>query len=227
MDEAFRQGPRRRDVPEATLRETRADAHTRTAVSGIVLAGGRSRRMGCDKGRLQVRGSPMLAIALDLAASIADELILSCRPGDLPEQDLWLGRSVRVVCDQREGGPLAGLEAALAAAGHELAIVLPIDMPELTTGMLSTLVYAGLAHPDAQAAVFVTERGLTPMPALFRRSILPVLSEQLDAGALRVGDLLARLDRVAVALDPITSPERAFLNVNTAADLARAEERGS
>ncbi len=177
--------------------------------------------MGSDKRGLIVNGKPMLSIALDLAASIADEVIIGCRADDPPDPGLYGGRSVRLAFDLREGGPLAGLEGALTAASHDLALVLPIDMPELTAVMLSALVIEGQAHPNAQATVFATRRGVSPFPALYRRSILPALSSQLDAGALRVGDLLARLGLAVVPCDPIASPEQAFLNVNTLADLDR------
>ncbi len=183
--------------------------------------------MGQDKRCLIVNGVPMLSVALGLAASVADDLIISCRRDDVPAPELYAGQSVRLVFDRREGGPLAGLEAALPAVRHDLTVVLPIDMPGLTRATLSALVTAALAQPDAQAAVFADQKGWTPFPCLYRRSVLPILSAQLDAGALRVGDLLARLDLALVAPDPITSPEKAFLNVNTAADLARSEGDGS
>lgn len=179
--------------------------------------------MGRDKRRVALRGRPMLAIALDLVAGVADDLIVSCRRDDPPEPALLKGRSVRVVFDARDGGPLAGVETALAAAKHDLAVVVPVDMPGLTPALLTALVDAALSKPGAQAAVFVTSSGPAAFPGVYRRSILPLVVEQLDAGAFRVHDMLRRLDLVAV-----TPPsgaelgESAFLNVNTEADLDRA-----
>jgi molybdenum cofactor guanylyltransferase len=194
------------------------------AISGIVLAGGDSRRMGHDKRAAALGDRPLLQIAVDLVASVSDDVVVSCRRGNRPDMVILTGRSVELAFDERDGGPLAGMEAALAAARHELVVVVPVDMPGLTAPMLITLVEAAQGRPTAQGAVFVVESALLPFPGAYRRSILPIVSAQLDASALRVHDLLGRLDLVRVP--PLLGMDvgRSFLNVNVPADLARAND---
>jgi molybdopterin-guanine dinucleotide biosynthesis protein A len=166
----------------------------------------------------------MLVLALELVAGVADDLIVSCRRDDPPETALLEGRSVRIVFDERGGGPLAGVETALAAAKHDLAVVVPVDMPGLTPMLLTALVEAALSQPEAQGAVFVTSSGPAAFPGAYRRSILPQVVKQLDAGAFRVHEMLRGLDLVSVS--PPSGAEvgeSAFLNVNTQADLDRAK----
>jgi molybdenum cofactor guanylyltransferase len=195
-----------------------------TAISAIVLAGGESRRMGSDKRSATVNGRPLIALAIDLAAAVSDDVIVSCRQGFAPELDEDRRDSVRLVFDRREGGPLAGLEASLEAARHDLAVVVPVDMPGLTVAELQTLIEAIDARPDALGAVFEFGSGLDPFPGVYRRSILPNVTARVDAGELRVRALLAALELVGVPAGANARDRRAFLNVNTPADLARAEE---
>lgn len=192
-------------------------------VSAIVLAGGESRRMGTDKRSVTVNGRPLIALAIDLAAAMSDDVIVSCRQGFDPELDADQGRSVRLVFDRREGGPLAGLETSLEAARHDLAVVVPVDMPGLTVAELSALVEAVQARPDAPGAVFAFDSVLDPFPGVYRRSILSTVAARLDEGELRVRGLLAALEVVGVPAGVNARDGRAFLNVNTQADLARAE----
>jgi molybdenum cofactor guanylyltransferase len=189
------------------------------SVSGIILAGGRSRRMGRDKRATTLGGRPLLQIAFDLVAAVSDEVLLSCRGDDPPAADLLAGRSVSLAFDVRGAGPLAGLEAALMAARHELAIVVPVDMPALDVSLLSALLDAARAQPKTHGAVFVLESTLVPFPGAYRRSILPIVSAQLDAGALRVSDTLKRLDLIGLPSPVDTEARRLFMNVNTPAEL--------
>ncbi len=189
------------------------------SVSGIVLAGGASRRMGRDKRGLVVGGKALLTTAVDLVASVSDETIVSCRRTSRPDPRLYRGRTVRLVFDEREAGPLGGVEASLRAASHDMAVVIPVDMPGLTTAMLATLIVAALERPAGAGAVFVDELGASPFPAVYRRSVLPQLSAQLDAGDLRVRTLIGNLDLAIVGPSPAMSSRYALLNVNSPSDL--------
>jgi molybdopterin-guanine dinucleotide biosynthesis protein A len=165
----------------------------------------------------------MLALAIDLLAGVADDLIVSCRRDDPPEPALLEGHLVRIVFDDRGGGPLAGIETGLAAAKHDLAVVVPVDMPGLTPILLAALVEAALAQPEAHGAVFATSSGPAAFPGAYRRSILPEVVKQLDAGAFRVHEMLRGLNLVSVpAPSDAEVGESTFLNVNTQTDLDTA-----
>ncbi len=189
-------------------------------LSGIVLAGGRSRRMGREKAELVVAGKPLLTAAIDVLAEVADEIFVSCRRDAQPDARLYQGRGVRLVFDERAEGPLAGLEAGLSAATYPAALVIPVDMPRLTVGLLARLVAGAQAEPDAQAVVYVVDGQALPLPALYRRTALPALSSQLDLGDLRFRDLLGKLEVVCIAPDRVDLALDAFSNVNAPGDLA-------
>lgn len=198
----------------------RAAARQRVAgLSGAVLLGGASSRMGRDKAALAVggvAGATRIALALD---ALCDEVLLV---GGTPPADA----KGRAVADPE--GPrcaLRGLVAALEAARGERVLVVATDLPLLTDAFLRGL--ATVAGADADAVVPRPVPKAQPLCAVYRR--LPVLArarEQLAAGQLALHGLLDTLrvswiegERLR-ALDPSGT---ALLNVNTPEDLVRAE----
>ena len=168
-------------------------------VSVAVLAGGRSRRFGSDKRLLPIEGTTLLGRTLALAASLSDDVVLVVAD-DADAQHLapvlaaHAGR-VRVVTDTRsDTGPLAGLEAALGAAGNEVVLVLAGDHPRLGADLLTLLIATARAHPQARAVTLAGPLGPEPMLTVHRRASLVEVSAALDAGSRRMLDLLERLE---------------------------------
>lgn len=186
-------------------------------VSALVLAGGESRRMGTDKRGVVVAGRPMLRSALELAASVADDVVVCCRREDPPDPAL-LGRcGARVTYDLRPGGPLAGIEAGLGVVRHESVLVLAVDMPHLTPEFLCRLVEAVRAHPQANGAMFDIPPAPPGFPLLLRRRARPIVADGLDRGDRRIAHLIRRLELLPIG---VGSAERAaFGNVNSPGDL--------
>jgi molybdopterin-guanine dinucleotide biosynthesis protein A len=196
----------------------RAAARQRVAgLSGAVLLGGASSRMGRDKAALAVAGvagATRIALALD---ALCDEVLLV---GGTPPADAK-GRAVADPAGPRCA--LRGLVAALEAARGERVLVVATDLPLLTDVFLRGLATAA----GADAVVPRPASKAQPLCAVYRR--LPVLArarEQLAAGELALHGLLDTLRVTWIegerlrALDPAGT---ALLNVNTPEDLVRAE----
>jgi FdhD protein len=176
----------------------------RQRVSGAVLAGGRSRRMGSDKRELPVGGVPLLARAVAAMQAVADDVqvvvgggddrrALAALVADLP------GPPPRWQPDLRpDQGPLAGIEAALATAAHDLVLVLAGDHPRAIPTVLRALVDLLRAHPGAAVAALGDARGPQPLVAAYRRAALPTVRSLLDAGERRATRLLDHLDAVVL-----------------------------
>jgi molybdenum cofactor guanylyltransferase len=174
--------------------------------------------MGSDKRLLLVDGEPMLRRVVRAVADSSDEVIVAVsRAHPLPD-GLLDGLSVRVIDDLRtDAGPLAGLEAGLSAARHELVVVVAADMPWIDGDLVRRLV-AELSEGDADVAVVATERGPEPLLAAWRRDVaLRAATSLLDSGERRVRVLLDAL-RSGMVADP---GGRSVWNVNEPADLAR------
>ena len=192
--------------------------------TGVVLAGGRSRRMSADKAALLIEGEPLLRRVVGRLRPALPAVLVVGPPELAP-----LVPGVRVVPDTRPGmGPLAGLEAALAAIETPRAFVVACDMPFVAPALIRAMAdYAAANAPDADAVVLRSGEDVEPLHSVYSTACLPVVTELLDFGTRSLHDLLARL-RVAefptaeaTRLDP--SGLSAF-NANTPSEWERALE---
>ena len=186
-------------------------------VSGAVLVGGASSRMGRDKARLTLDGVANATRLARLVAGLFEEVLLV--GGDPPPEAP--GR--RVADPEGPVCALRGLVAALEAARGPQVLVVATDLPLLTPDLLLALV----AWPEADVVVPRTGQGLHPLCALYRRSAaLPAARECLAAGRLRLQEIFEVLDVSSFGPDEVARIDpagTALLNVNTPEDGARAE----
>jgi FdhD protein len=186
--------------------------------TGLVLAGGASRRFGSDKRRATLDGVPLLRRAVDAVAAVADEVLVAVAPDRPVPDDVRLPPGVRVVVDEPgHEGPLAGLAAGLAAARHEVVVVLGGDHGWADTATLAGLrdaLAGGAGAP--QAAVLEVGGRTQPLAAAYRRDVLATVRARLAAGDPRAVALLDHLD--VTALDT-PGADRTARDVDVPADL--------
>ncbi len=205
----------------------------RELVTGVVLCGGESLRMGRDKALLEVDGQSLLARALAVLEPLAGESLLAC--GERPRYR-ELGR--RLVLDSlprvrgRGAGPLAGLAAGLAAAEGEWVLALACDLARVDSATLATLLRA-TAAADADVGLFEGERGVEPLCGVYRASCREPVRAALARGERKMTSFWEGDARLRVVRLPARDPgggrdERRFVNLNTPRDLAilRQDEAG-
>jgi molybdenum cofactor guanylyltransferase len=182
---------------------------------GAVLAGGLSRRMGAPKALVELAGRPLIAYPVAAVADASLEPVVVAKP-DSPLPEL----ACRVV---REPGepvhPLVGIVSALDSSGRAV-IAVACDMPLVPPALIEWL--AGL---DTRAAVPEVGGRLQPLLARYEPAVADALRDALERGAPAHEAVLALEPRV-VAEDELArfgDPELISLNVNTPADLERAE----
>lgn len=183
---------------------------TPAEVTGLILAGGRSRRFGRDKALAEVEGVPMIVRAHAALDPLCQTVLVATgeRPRAYPV-------AARVVTDAvPDAGPLAGLSAGLAAAEAPWLLALACDLPFVTAAALRPLLDAAADGVDAAVAVDAAGRR-HPTCALYRvASVRGVADEQLAQRALALRALLDRLRVREVALGAV-----ALRNVNAPTDL--------
>ena len=202
---------------------------TMRGAGGIVLAGGRSSRMGAPKAALEWHGSTLLRRVAGLVGRVAAPVVVVRAPGQpLPE----LPPGILVVQDAREGrGPLQGILAGLEALDGraDVAYLAAVDAPMLHPAFVAR-VLSGLAGA-AEAAVPRAGGRRHPLAAAYRLSILPrvrelLAGERLSAVGLLDGLRVAWLDEDTLLADPrvaAADPGLASLgNLNDPDDYARA-----
>jgi len=199
-------------------------------VTGIVLAGGRSERMGRDKAWVDLAGRPLVRWVLDALLQTTDlQMIVAREVGRLESL------AVPVVIDRFEvRGPLTGIHAGLKAAETDLCVVVACDLPLVRPELLKMLAeYIGLSHavvpyvgearlPTPFPSEPLRDAGLQPLLAGYRRACLDPLEELLRKGPFPSPALVSMLEARILKPDEwrrVDPDGRSFVNVNTPEDV--------
>lgn len=142
-------------------------------LKGLVLAGGKSRRMGRDKALLDFHGKPQAEVAAEMLAPFVEEVFLSCRP-DQYAPELFPG--ITRLHDLEDGlGPLGGILAAFARHPDAAWLVVACDLPLLTPAVLDQLVRA--RAPERAFTAFTSAYDGLPEPlcTVYEPASLPII----------------------------------------------------
>lgn len=192
------------------------------AVTGVVLAGGRGRRMsadgqGVDKALQMLAGHALIEHVIERLAPQVDAILINANRS--PEHYARFGHPV--VGDVFDGfaGPLAGLHAGLLAARTPWVVTVPCDSPCLPLDLVARLLDAAV-RSEAPVAVVRTDDHAQPVFALVHRSLRVNLEHYLAGGDRKIDLWYAPLGVVEVPF----ADAKAFRNLNTPEELAQCEQ---
>lgn len=192
-------------------------------VTGVMLAGGKSRRMGRDKRLLELEGATLFARALSVLDDLFPEVLIAVADA-LPE-GVEVGH--RVVTDLIPAcAALGGVYTGLSLATHPRVFVAACDMP-----LLSATVIRAMVERDPRADVVMAQlaHGLQPMHAVYSKRCLPRFEAMAREGNLKIQDV-AQQEGLLIRIVPeeelraMDSHVLSFLNINTPADLELARK---
>jgi molybdopterin-guanine dinucleotide biosynthesis protein A len=185
-----------------------------TGVTGVILAGGKSSRMGSNKALLPYRGGRIIESIYHQLSELFEEVLLVT---NTPELYPFLG--CHMVSDLYPGmGALAGLHAGLAHSRTPNIFAVACDMPYLNDTLIRTLV--GHRY-QAEVVIPEGEKGLEPLHAVYSRSCLPAMEIALRTEQRRI---VSFFEMAQVRLEPrgkiaALDPDYAsFRNINTPED---------
>jgi molybdenum cofactor guanylyltransferase len=191
---------------------------TQTKVTGVILAGGLSRRMNNqDKGLIRFKGQPMVSYAIAAMSPVAGQTIINANR-NIPEYQVF---GLPVVSDQTDSfdGPLAGVLTAMIFAETGVLLVMPCDSPLVKVNHLQKLL-ATRAENDADIAVAFDGERLHPVFLAIKATLKPSLQEYLLSGQRKMDTWLEH--QKMVKADFSTEPE-IFTNINSMAELSDLE----
>jgi len=195
-------------------------------VTGIVLTGGRSSRMGHDKASLVLGGSTLLDRTVAALNAVADDIVIVCAPG----QSLPLVRSsgsLTVLSHPVEGlGPLAGIAAGLAAASAEVAVVVGVDHPFLRPPLLRLLL--DRIREGARWALPTLDGRPQPTCSAVAREAWEDIRAHLDAGErspVAVAQALGAVEVPEAEWRPADPEGLSFVDVDTPEEFEAARRR--
>src|SRR6476646_8037030 len=194
-----------------------------TQVSGFVLAGGKSTRMGQDKAAVTLNGRTLLEHALAALRGVCREVSI------LGRHDLY-GSLAPVYEDIFPGcGPLGGIYVALSNSQTQFNLIIAVDTPFLVPEFLSYLAERAIAS----AAVVTTPEindYTQPLCTVYSLDFLPIAEHALRLGNYKITPLFAKTKTQVIkesALKRFAFATDMFENLNTPEDLERARRRSS
>jgi molybdenum cofactor guanylyltransferase len=188
-------------------------------VTGIVLAGGKSSRMGVNKAFIEFGGKRLIEATVECLKSLFPEVLIIAND---PPLYTYLG--VKVTSDLiPDSGSLGGIYTGLSAASYPACFFVACDMPFLNAELIKFLV----REAEGWDAVVPRVRGeLQPLHAVYAKSCLPLMKESIDASVLKIAWFFPKakvkiIEEPAIrAVDPYLF---GFMNVNTPLELEQAE----
>ena len=175
--------------------------------AGFVLVGGKSARMGQDKALLPWHSRHLVEKIAATVAAVAGTVMLVGRP------ERYVNLTIPCLADRRpELGPLAGIEAALETNQGEWNLIVGCDMPDVNENVLRDL----LDKANGIQALCVAAQDITgqihPLCAIYHGRCLPVIRKSLDAGRLKLMNVLQDLGAEYIPV------QRRLVNINTPED---------
>ena len=193
-------------------------------ISGIILAGGRSSRLGKDKVFEVIGKETLIERAVRQLAELdeLDELIVVTSERVAPLLDAFRLRA-RIAKDVHIGqGPMGGLHAGLLAAGNDYSLVVACDLPFLNHDLLRYMI--GLRRGYDMVVPRVSGM-IEPLHAVYSKSCLPAIERRLNEGRSMVYSLLEGVRVRFVEQEEVEKfdPKRlSFFNINSTADIEKA-----
>jgi len=176
---------------------------------GVILAGGKSKRMGVDKSTMAFREKEMIAYSIDALKKYTDTIYIS---SNNEEHQQW---GYPVLEDAIKNiGPLSGIYSALIKTQSSI-IVLPCDSPFVESKFIQFLIQ----EMDSANEVFVPSvtGKLEPLFAIYKPSIIPIIKQQIEKKDYKVSQLFSQCKTKVIPIDSVFSAQN-FVNINSPKD---------
>jgi|TARA_R110002110_G_scaffold132188_9_gene313578 molybdopterin-guanine dinucleotide biosynthesis protein A len=183
-----------------------------TTVTGIILAGGKSSRMGEDKGFLKLNGKTFMAYIIAALKPIVCDIIIVSNNSDY---DVF--KLKRVADTMEDSGPLAGLYAGLLHSETEKNIVLSCDVPLINTSVLKKLIEGFTS--EVEVIQFESQGKKMPLVAMYKRHCMYPILELLQTGERRLQFATDQLKIKTIQLNQAS--EKTVRNINTVRELKK------
>ncbi|WP_024768113.1 molybdenum cofactor guanylyltransferase [Aquimarina macrocephali] len=179
-------------------------------ITGIILAGGKSSRMGREKGLILLDGKPFIQHGIDALQPLVDTIIIVSSNSDYDVFEVDRVEDIIV-----ESGPLAGLHSGLMHSKTEHNLVISCDVPLITTEFLKKLLY--YKKEDYDIVQFEAEGKSIPLIALYKKRCADQCQELLANGERRLRKLVSTVKTKTIT---VLDKERVLVtNMNTVEDL--------
>ncbi len=189
----------------------------RTPFSTSILAGGKSSRLGMDKGLVSLNGKPIIGHIIEEIRKLTDDISIISSNKEYDQfnckryEDLYT-----------EKGPAAGISAALLSAKHELVFITSCDMPFVKAASILSLIEQS---ENAEITLFKHNEFIEPMLAIYRKACFEKWDALLQQGNQKLSDFFNQFDTNFVdAQEVLKENPLLFFNINTPQELTQAAQ---
>lgn len=181
-------------------------------LTGIVLAGGKSSRMGQDKGLMSFQGKLLIDYPIEIMKLFTSQILISSN------QESYQNLGYPVIPDEYPHcGPISGLHAALSASNTEWNLVLSCDTPYATPSLFQQMLPLIQSSPDA--IIPLHSQGMEPLVAIYHKSMASFFEQKIHEGQYKLQKVLKeRMICFFSANDSDLEKSNLFFNINTPQD---------
>lgn len=184
-------------------------------ITGIILAGGKSSRMGTDKGLMPFRGKPMIQHIIDPMAKICQRILI------VTSNPMYGMFGFELVKDEQpDYGPVMGVLSGLKESETSLNLVMSCDAPFVSFDLMKELV---LKSGEADIVAASSSEGIHPLIALYHKNCLPVFEQAVAEDEHRLRTVIEKLkvEKLSVL------NERLVRNINQPGDIVPPSKGGA
>lgn len=189
-------------------------------MTGIILAGGMSSRMGKDKGLALFKGKPLIEYAISIVKNVSAEILISTNNPDYDYLKIPLVKDTYINI-----GPMGGIHSCLFKSNTEWNCVLSCDMPLVKPELFQYL----MQFSEDAWVVLPTSDGIHPEPmcGIYNRKVLPLMEQFIGAGNYKLPDLFRRIPfKMILTSDDLDFySDDLFMNLNSLDEIISAERK--
>jgi molybdopterin-guanine dinucleotide biosynthesis protein A len=180
-------------------------------ISGFVLAGGKSSRMGFDKAFLMIGNKTLLQNMIDVIKPFCRSVAISGQNPGFDEYNLAIVPDLFLEC-----GPISGLYSVLDYTSTDWNLIVSVDIPFLDDELITYLI-GNIG--DCDGVIPMHKNGVEPLAGLYHRRILPVIRTQIGQGNLKLSRLLSQINTHFIDCNHIVEKNpKLFHNINSMED---------
>ena len=185
-------------------------------ITGIILAGGKSSRMGKDKSLLEIENKSLTEIIYNKLKNVCSEIIIS---SNIEENKI--PGTVHIHDTYKDIGPIGGIYSSLKKSSNEKNIIVSCDMPFISEEFIAYLI-----EKSANYNVCISEfnKKLFPFPGIYNKKILNLLKTEIKLKHYKLISLIQKTNFLTVKHNEIQNliTKNTFYNINTTENYKKA-----
>lgn len=177
-------------------------------VTGVILAGGKSSRMGEDKSLLKIKGKTLTELAHNAIKDFCDEIIVS---SNSQENIIF---NTKHINDIYKGiGPMGGIYSALKISSNETNLVVSCDMPFVSKEYISFILEQST---NFDVCISSFEEKMFPFPGIYKKNIINLLKNEINNKHYKLTKFIGKVNNIIIDFETsdLFYNEKMFYNIN-------------